>query len=190
LQASIPALLRNYRERPALQMIVQDSCKVLPDAHPEMTPLPDIGLREKLYPRNINPMPPVKFFVRLDRIQICLFLDAHYRLIYFQKTLDPPPRRKRGRNTGTSQNPDRHGAVRVRHARKPDDAGVKRWRLRIQVNPSWLYCQHLLPWRSVFSGRRSLESRKRAKKTVTQVERLSSLPQLQGRFRRAIVDYA
>jgi hypothetical protein len=34
-------------------------------------------LREKFNPRNINHMPAVKFFARLDLDQICLFLDAH-----------------------------------------------------------------------------------------------------------------
>jgi hypothetical protein len=34
-------------------------------------------LHEKFNPRNINHMPPVKFFVRLDLNQICLFLDGH-----------------------------------------------------------------------------------------------------------------
>jgi hypothetical protein len=36
------------------------------------------ALREKFNPRNINHMPPVKFFVRLDLEQICLFLDGHW----------------------------------------------------------------------------------------------------------------
>jgi hypothetical protein len=35
------------------------------------------ALREKFNPRNINHMPAVKFFVRLDLDQICLFLDGH-----------------------------------------------------------------------------------------------------------------
>jgi hypothetical protein len=34
-------------------------------------------LREKFNPRNINYMPAVKFFARLDLDQICLFLDGH-----------------------------------------------------------------------------------------------------------------
>jgi hypothetical protein len=34
-------------------------------------------LREKFNPRNINHMPPVKFFPRLDLDQIFLFLDGH-----------------------------------------------------------------------------------------------------------------
>ncbi|VTR64098.1 conserved hypothetical protein [Desulfosarcina cetonica] len=33
--------------------------------------------REKFYPRNINYMPAVKFFARLDLDQIFLFLDEH-----------------------------------------------------------------------------------------------------------------
>jgi hypothetical protein len=39
---------------------------------------PISALREKFNPQNINHMPPVKFFVRLDLDQICLFLDGHY----------------------------------------------------------------------------------------------------------------
>jgi hypothetical protein len=38
---------------------------------------PISALREKFNPRNINHMPAVKFFVRLDLEQICLFLDGH-----------------------------------------------------------------------------------------------------------------
>jgi hypothetical protein len=38
---------------------------------------PISALREKFNPRNINHMPPVKFFVRLDLEQIILFLDGH-----------------------------------------------------------------------------------------------------------------
>jgi hypothetical protein len=34
-------------------------------------------LREKFYPRNINHMPAVKFFARLDLDQIDLFMDGH-----------------------------------------------------------------------------------------------------------------
>jgi hypothetical protein len=34
-------------------------------------------LHEKFNPRNINHMPAVKFFVRLDLNQICLFMDGH-----------------------------------------------------------------------------------------------------------------
>jgi hypothetical protein len=36
------------------------------------------ALREKFNPRNINQMPVVKFFVRLDLDKIILFLDGHY----------------------------------------------------------------------------------------------------------------
>jgi hypothetical protein len=37
-----------------------------------MADLPDIGVREKLNPRNINPMPAVKFFARVPYLdQIC-----------------------------------------------------------------------------------------------------------------------
>jgi nitric oxide reductase NorD protein len=36
-------------------------------------------LREKFNPRNINHMPAVKFFARLDLDQICLFMDGHYQ---------------------------------------------------------------------------------------------------------------
>jgi hypothetical protein len=48
-------------------------------------------LREKFYPLNINHMHPkgtsfgasaVKFFVRLDLDQICLFLDEHQLAAY------------------------------------------------------------------------------------------------------------
>jgi hypothetical protein len=39
---------------------------------------PISALREKFYPRNINLMPAVKFFARLDLEQICLFLDGLY----------------------------------------------------------------------------------------------------------------
>jgi hypothetical protein len=35
-------------------------------------------LREKFNPRNINHMPAVKFFARLDLDPICQFLDGHY----------------------------------------------------------------------------------------------------------------
>jgi hypothetical protein len=35
-------------------------------------------LCEKFYPRNINHMPAVKFFARLDLDPICLFLNGHY----------------------------------------------------------------------------------------------------------------
>jgi hypothetical protein len=38
---------------------------------------PISALREKFNPRNINHMPPVKFFVRLDLDQIFLFVDGH-----------------------------------------------------------------------------------------------------------------
>jgi hypothetical protein len=34
-------------------------------------------LREKFNPRNINHMPPVKFFARLDLDQIFRFFDGH-----------------------------------------------------------------------------------------------------------------
>jgi hypothetical protein len=34
-------------------------------------------LRENFNPRNIDHMPAVKFFARLDLDQICLFLDGH-----------------------------------------------------------------------------------------------------------------
>ncbi|XPS88610.1 uncharacterized protein Dvar_66290 [Desulfosarcina variabilis str. Montpellier] len=39
---------------------------------------PISALREKFNPRNINHMPVVKFFGRLDLNQIFLFLDGHY----------------------------------------------------------------------------------------------------------------
>ena len=39
---------------------------------------PISALREKFYPRNINYMPPVKFFARLDLDQNPSFLDGHY----------------------------------------------------------------------------------------------------------------
>jgi hypothetical protein len=35
------------------------------------------ALHEKFNPRNIDHMPAVKFFVRLDLDQICLFLNGH-----------------------------------------------------------------------------------------------------------------
>jgi hypothetical protein len=38
---------------------------------------PISALREKFYPRNINYMPPVKFFARLDLDQNRSFLDGH-----------------------------------------------------------------------------------------------------------------
>jgi hypothetical protein len=38
---------------------------------------PISALREKFNPRNINPMPAVKFFESLDLDPICLFLDGH-----------------------------------------------------------------------------------------------------------------
>jgi hypothetical protein len=38
---------------------------------------PISALREKFNPRNINPMPPVKFFGRLDLDPIFLFPDGH-----------------------------------------------------------------------------------------------------------------
>jgi hypothetical protein len=38
---------------------------------------PISALREKFYPRNINYMPPVKFFVRLELDQNRSFLDGH-----------------------------------------------------------------------------------------------------------------
>jgi hypothetical protein len=38
---------------------------------------PISALREKFNPRNINHMPAVEFFVRLDLDQIILFLDGH-----------------------------------------------------------------------------------------------------------------
>ena len=38
---------------------------------------PISALPEKFNPRNINHMPAVKFFARLDLDQICLFLDGH-----------------------------------------------------------------------------------------------------------------
>jgi hypothetical protein len=42
---------------------------------------PISALHEKFNPRNINHMPAVKFFARLDLEQICLFLDGHDLLI-------------------------------------------------------------------------------------------------------------
>jgi hypothetical protein len=47
-----------------------------------MTNLPDPGVavyREKFNPRNIEHMPAVKFFARLDLEQILLFLDGNER---------------------------------------------------------------------------------------------------------------
>ncbi len=41
---------------------------------------PISALSSKFYPRNINHMPAVKFFARLDLDQIFLFLDEHYLL--------------------------------------------------------------------------------------------------------------
>jgi len=38
---------------------------------------PISALREKFNPRNINHIPAVKFFARLDLDQIDLFLDGH-----------------------------------------------------------------------------------------------------------------
>jgi hypothetical protein len=38
---------------------------------------PISALREKFNPRDINHMPAVKFFTRLDLDQICRFLDGH-----------------------------------------------------------------------------------------------------------------
>jgi hypothetical protein len=43
---------------------------------------PISALREKFNPRNINPMPAVKFFVRVPYLdQIILFLDGHELLV-------------------------------------------------------------------------------------------------------------
>jgi IS5 family transposase len=43
---------------------------------------PISALYEKFYPRNINHMPPVKFFESLDLDPICLFLDGHVMRLY------------------------------------------------------------------------------------------------------------
>jgi hypothetical protein len=48
---------------------------------------PISALREKFNPRNINHMPPVKFFVRLDLDQICLFVDGHEFIIFNISTI-------------------------------------------------------------------------------------------------------
>jgi len=42
-----------------------------------MADFPAIGVARKFNPRNIDHMPAVKVFVRLDLDQICLFLDGH-----------------------------------------------------------------------------------------------------------------
>ena len=44
---------------------------------PQTANLPDIGVAQKFNPRDIIHIPAVKFFVRLDLSQICLFLDGH-----------------------------------------------------------------------------------------------------------------
>ena len=51
-------------------------CK-LPGAIHKWPIFPISVLREKINSRNINHMPAVKFFARLDLDQICLFLDRH-----------------------------------------------------------------------------------------------------------------
>ena len=50
---------------------------------------PISALREKFYPRNINYMPVVKFFARLDLDQIFLFLDGHYLVATSHEELIP-----------------------------------------------------------------------------------------------------
>jgi hypothetical protein len=45
-------------------------------AHPQMADSPDIGVREKFYPRDINPVPAVKFSAAASR-KIILFVDGH-----------------------------------------------------------------------------------------------------------------
>ena len=42
---------------------------------------PNSALREKNYPRNINHMPAVIFFVCLDLEQKSSFMDGHYIII-------------------------------------------------------------------------------------------------------------
>jgi len=46
-------------------------------AHPETVFLPDLCVLLKIYPRNINDMPVVKFFAGLDLEQKSSFLDGH-----------------------------------------------------------------------------------------------------------------
>jgi hypothetical protein len=76
---------------------------------------PISALREKFNPRNINPMPAVKFFARLDLEQIILSLDGHYKLLFiitpewfdFNQTPARPsiPEEPAGRSAGNSARP-------------------------------------------------------------------------------------
>jgi hypothetical protein len=51
--------------------------KMLASAHPQMAIFADFGVGQKFNPRNINPMPAVKIFARLERDETISFLDGH-----------------------------------------------------------------------------------------------------------------